>query len=393
MIVFIIGGTGVLSTDIVKECLSHGDTLYVLNRGRNRQDIEYGKNYHQIVCDIRNKDGVRQIIAGKRFDVVIDFLSYTPEQLSQTYEIFAPLCKQYIFISSCCVYRRSVVDGVITEQSYKPNTVLSYGLNKYNCEERLKQLAKDAQCKYTIVRPYITYGDTRIPFGLSPLERYHWTLIGRILADKPFFIWDGGTNRCSLLHSSDFAKIFHYILLNPKAYNEDVNLTNNTFVKWIDVLEIIYDYLKRSKNGIISIRKEEISQHLPEFKESLMGDRSLEAVFDITKLYDIVPESRQLLEESKTLREGIIQTIESYKLHNYYKGIDYRYDARVDRMLVKYVLKSQKDKIRFVDYLNYNKRRDIITYILYRYFPMWFIGIVRRLKKSNYSAPLLKISR
>lgn len=381
MKIFIIGGTGVLSSDIVAECLSHGDTLYVLNRGRNKSCINDSKKFHQIVCDIRNKEEVKRKIIGMSFDVVVDFLSFTPDQLNQTFNIFAPICKQYIFISSCCVFRRSHDDGVITEQSYKPNTLLSYGLNKYNCEEELKHISKKFQSKYTIVRPYITYGDTRIPFGLSPLERYHWTLIGRILSRKPFFIWDGGLSKCSLLHTSDFAKIFYHLLLNKKAYDEDINLTNNTVCKWIDVLDVLYDYLGKSKEDIISIPKEEIIMCLPEFKESLLWDRALDAEFNNSKLYDIVPEAKKILESSKTLKEGIAQTVEAYKKNGYYKGIDFRYDARIDRMLVKYANPNQKKRIVFVDYLNEGKMKNKATYVIYRYSSDCCIDFYKTIKR------------
>ena len=157
MKIFIIGGTGVLSSDIVAECLSHGDTLYVLNRGRNKSCINDSKKFHQIVCDIRNKEEVKRKIIGMSFDVVVDFLSFSPDQLNQTFNIFAPICKQYIFISSCCVFRRSHDDGVITEQSYKPNTLLSYGLNKYNCEEELK-LSLDANRKNIVKKTFFYLG-------------------------------------------------------------------------------------------------------------------------------------------------------------------------------------------------------------------------------------------
>lgn len=380
MKIFIIGGTGVLSTDVVKECLRQKDELYVLNRGHNKQEFD-GQSIHTIVADIRDVNDVRKKISNIHYDVVVDFLSYQPDQLESTFKLFGSKCRQYIFISSCCVFRRSEEDGIIKEESYKPNTILSYGYNKYQCELKLRELSSKCSCEFTIVRPYITYGDTRIPFGLTPRERYHWTIIGRILEGKPFFIWDEGENLCSLLHTTDFAKIFHKLLLNKKAFGEDVNLTGNKTCRWIDMLTILYEAIGKDANDIISVRKELIIEIVPEFQESLLGDRSLNAVFDTTKLFDIVPEAKKILNAPVSLEDGIRRTIESYKANNYYRGIDYSYDAKIDRLLAKNLRNGDKrlKKLHYTDYLHEGSIKNLLIYIKYRYFSKRFRANIKRL--------------
>ena len=59
--------------------------------------------------------------------------------------------------------------------------------------------------KYTVIRPCVTYGDTRIPYGISPQYGYHWTLAARILNNKPIIRWNGGINRCNMMRVEDFA--------------------------------------------------------------------------------------------------------------------------------------------------------------------------------------------
>lgn len=382
MRILIIGGTGVLSTDIVKECLLHGDTVYVINRGHNQTAEE--ARYHQITCDIRDTPSVTKKIGNLRFDVVADFLSYNSSQLNNTYRIFAPRCKQFVFISSCCVFRRSSEDGVICEESYKPNKVFSYGYDKYLCEQKLQELSKDFECKYTIVRPYITYGDTRVPFGLSPRERYHWTIVGRILADKPFFIWDEGENMCTLLHTIDFAKIFYLLLLNPKAYNQDVNLTGSKACKWIDVLKTLYHLLGKEEKHIVNIPKDYIAQEMPRFKELLLGDRSLNAVFDNRKLLNIVPEAKQILEDSISLGEGLARTIMSYKDNGFYGGIDYKYDAQIDRLIASFLPPSddRRKKLGYVDFLGNSSRKNFFRYLQYRYLTSTQNALIEKIERK-----------
>lgn len=383
MKILLLGGTGVLSKDIALHILSQGDNVYLLNRGNNRKDIPQHDKCHLIIGNIRDTEGIKRLMKDQDFDVVVDFLSFNSTHLQNTYGIFASKCKQYIFISSCCVFRRSEEDGVISENSPKPNTKLPYSIEKYDCEVLLKEISKFYPCKFTIVRPYITYGETRIPYGLSPLERYHWTLIGRILSGKPFFMWNDGSNRCSLLNTKDFAKIFYQLLLNSKAFNEDINITSNSNYTWKQVIEELYKILGSDVNNVVYIPQDDIVKQLPEYKESLLGDRSLNGIFDNSKLLMIAPKAKSILDNSITLHDGLVSTIDSYKQNNYYRGIDYRYDARIDRMLSRYIKTNDKRRkcIRFVDYLGNARKKDIAIYLFFRYSSDWLIDVLRKFKK------------
>lgn len=382
MEILLIGGTGVLSKDITLYCLSQGDKVFLLNRGNNKKDIPKHDKCHLIIGNIRNTEGIKTLMKDQDFDVVVDFLSFNSTHLKNTYEIFAPKCKQYIFISSCCVFRRSEADGVISENSPKPNNKLQYSIEKYECEVLLKEISSLYPCKYTIVRPYITYGETRIPYGLSPLERYHWTLIGRILSGKPFFLWNDGTNRCSLLNTKDFAKILYQLLLNNKAYNEDINITSNIDYSWNQVINELYEILGCDVHNVVYIPQDVIAKQLPEYKESLLGDRSLNGIFDNSKLLMIAPQTKSILENSITLHDGLVSTIDSYKHNSYYRGIDYRYDARVDRMLSRYLKNNDKRRkcIRFIDYLGNASKKDIAIYLFFRYSTDWLLDVLRKFK-------------
>ena len=92
--------------------------------------------------------------------------------------------------------------------------------NKFLCEKYLSTL----QINYTIIRPYVTYGVSRIPFPIIP-EGYHYTLLERILEDKPVILYNEGQAKCTLTTTKDFAEILYKLLLNPKAYGSPV--TNN----------------------------------------------------------------------------------------------------------------------------------------------------------------------
>ena len=362
MKILIIGGSGVLSSDILEECLKNGHTIYALNRGRSRKIMP--KGVIPIVADIRELENFIDKLDNIGFDVIIDFLSLKVEHIKKTYSLLSAFCNQYIFISSACVFRRSPEDGVITEDSLKPNANLTYSREKYECEKWIIQNSRHYACHYTIVRPYITYGDTRIPFGVAPLARYHWTIIGRMLAHKPFFIWDNGENNCTLMHSKDFAFNFVQLMGNPKAFNQDVNLVGDEVHTWNEVLDIIYNSIPAEKN-VVKIPARRLSELLPDYSEYIIGDRSLNAVFDNTKLKLTISCFKQNL----SLSDGIKRTIDYYKSNGYLNGIDYRYDGQIDRMLVKsgYIDRSQLKSLVFMDYLGNATFKDRLIYYAYRY--------------------------
>lgn len=360
MRVLIIGGTGVLSTDVLLECLNKGYDVFALNRGRSNNKLP--KEVNVIITDINRLNESFNEIKQHQYDAVIDFLSINKKQLEKTFTLLSSLCKQYIFISSACVFRRASNDGIIQEDSPKPNSNLAYSIEKYECEQWLKSNSQSFSCAYTIVRPYITYGDTRIPVGVAPLAKYHWTIIGRMLANKPFFLWDKGENRCTLMHTRDFAYNFVQLIGNIKAYNEDFNIVGDEVYTWKEVVEIIYELISKQPL-IVEVPMHKLCYLLPEYSEFIKGDRCLDAIFDNSKLKSVISNYKQNI----SLRSGILQTIDYYKNNNYLCGIDYKYDGLIDRMIAKSQVLGDNKDLSFKDYLGTATIKDRIIYYIARY--------------------------
>lgn len=379
MKILLLGGTGVLSSDVRDFCLSQGDDVYTITRGSHK--VRQQEGLHYIVADIRDLEDVKCKIGGLRFDVIVDFLSYNKSQLHQAFSNLALYCSQYIFISSACVYRRAPEDGRLTENSPKPNGKLLYSQEKFDCENYLFHLSKP-QTNFTIVRPYITYGDTRIPFGIAPLARYHGTIIERIKAGKPFFIWDEGNALCTLLHTADFAKALYHLFGNKMSFNDSVNIVGDEVVKWKDVVDILFEELNADKSNILSVPSNDLATILPEYKESILGDRSLNAVFDNSKLKQLIPGFKQTI----SLREGIKRTLDYYRRNNNLLGYDYRYDARIDYLLNKYLNKDdvRKSKLKYIDYSQNRLLQTRLEYSIYRFLkPSVAEFIIRVLRKTK----------
>ena len=218
MKLLIIGGTGILSTAVVSEAIEQGIDVTVINRGKNKRFNN--PKAETIIADVRNNPAeVEKLLAGRYFDAVIDFIIWTEEQLKLSLSLFSKLASQYIFISSAQAYNTSI-KGVLNEDSEMCQPLWKYSINKHKAEEFLRHYSKKNGINYTIIRPGVNYGSTRIPYGLFPAIGSHWTFVERIKAGKYIPTWNGGNNRLNLTRVEDFAFGLVGLVGNPAAYNE-----------------------------------------------------------------------------------------------------------------------------------------------------------------------------
>lgn len=370
--ILLLGGTGTISYMVMQKALEKGFEVSVLNRGKRGKTLPQSVNL--IICDLKDGEKLNHVMTNKSFDVVVDFFSRIPTDVERIYPILKNCCRQYIFISSSCIYRRAKEDFPIIETSPAPNKDWLYNIQKYDTEQRLIQLFNEAEFQngcYTIVRPYITYDDERVPFGLAPAYKYHRTILERMKNGKPMFLWDLGEAVATLTSVKDFAVALVGLFENPKARNEAFHITSDFSYSWKEILEKLYRKLNVQPN-IVFLPSEKIATEMPNYREMLLGDRRLNAVFDNGKIKDAVPE----LSFSVSLDDGLDGIISYYSNLATY-DYDYMYDAQVDRMLSKVGVKTH-----YIHYQGSAGKR--LEYTLFRYFPfrlaMKFRGIFERFR-------------
>lgn len=359
MKLLLIGGTGVLSSAVVKEALSHGIETTIVNRGKKKQVLPDGVTL--IKADYRDSELMRLKLADQHFDAVIDFICYNKKQIAYSIDLLHDVADQYIFISTTCVYDTRE-PGIKDEESKKVLPDWDYSINKWECECYLKEQADKLCFNYSIVRPCVTYDDTRIPYGVMPLYGYHWTLCARILNGKPVLRWGSGKNRWNMMRVEDFAVGVVGIVGNKQAYGEAFNLSGDTPYSWNDVLSVLAKELGKDP-VVFDVTTEEYQACYPDRKGEIAG-RSLDAIVSNDKIKAFVPDYRT----TYTLDTGLKKTIEAYRKDNYQLGIDWKFDAATDRIIK--VLSKQKGispdiyNLGFVDYLGTATRADRKAYWL-----------------------------
>ena len=109
-----IGGTGIISTAIVKRLVNELDwEVWVINRG-NRSEV-LPKEVHTIKADINDEEDVLTKLGNLSFDTVCEFIGFTVPQVERDFRLFAGRTKQYIFTSSASAYHKPAASYIITE--------------------------------------------------------------------------------------------------------------------------------------------------------------------------------------------------------------------------------------------------------------------------------------
>lgn len=400
MKILLIGGTGVLSSEVMNCSVAGGHDVFVVNRG-NRRDI-IPDNVHLLQADINDSVSVKKLIKGRHFDIVVDFLCYKKEQVEKNIPLFANSCNHYIYISSCAVYDINARRAKYDEDSPLINLLWQYSVDKVECEKTVSILCNKHELKYTIVRPAVTYGNTRIPYGIAPPYGYHWTLVERILNNKPILLWDQGLNAMNIMRVEDFAKGFLALYGNVQAYGQVFNITGNEYVKWVDVINALGELLGKS---IIfaNVPKEFLADEMPNRRGEILGGRGVSLMADNAKIKHIAPEMSTTI----SLKEGLAKTLDYYRKHNFLCGIDYSFDANMDRIVNKYYERNDPHKLKafkliYIDYFKTKRLSNWIIYLINRHsdyflvrqvvqFQEFLVGHVGRLSVSRIKKVFVKL--
>ncbi|WP_308113568.1 SDR family oxidoreductase [Arthrobacter sp. ISL-30] len=291
-----IGGTGVISAAAAERAVELGHRLTVLNRGvSSERQIPAGVEVLQ--ADVRNPTEVREVLRGREFDAVADFISFTPDHVAAAVEQFSGRTGQYVFISSASAYQKPPARLPILESTPLRNPYWKYSQDKIACEELLFRAYREDAFPVTVVRPSHTYDRTRIALLGG------WTDIHRMREGLPVLVHGDGTSLWTLTHTEDFAKAFVGILGRPQAVGESYTITSDEYLPWDQVYRLFARAAGVSEPELVHVASETIAAHDPELGAGLLGDRSHSVVFDNSKIKSLVPDYRAGIPFSDGARE------------------------------------------------------------------------------------------
>ncbi|WP_046014339.1 SDR family oxidoreductase [Microbacterium sp. SA39] len=321
--ILFIGGTGIISSESVSRALDAGHDVSVLNRGTTGiRSLPDGAR--SIVADITDPDATRSALdaAGGDFDVVADFLSFTPEHVQANVDRFDGRVGQYVFISSASAYQKPPARLPVIESTPLRNPHWQYSRDKIACEDLLVAAYREREFPATIVRPSHTYDRTLLP------TLGQWTDVARMRAGKPVVVHGDGTTQWTLTHSRDFAVAFVGLLGHPAAVGDVFHITGDHAPTW----DQIYRWIGAAAGvepELVHVASDTIAAVEPSWAGGLLGDRTHSMVFDNSKVKALVPEFRTTV----TFDRGAEEIIDWYDAHPERQIVDEEADAVFERLL------------------------------------------------------------
>lgn len=279
MKILIIGGMGIIGGAVTEAAIERGCEVTVLSR-RNPtgkwKDISA-----RFIQGNWYDDALAERIVSEGFDVVIDTVVFDETQIERSARIVNGHCTQFIYISTDSVYPHP--GSEVTEDAYIDKDAVKwiYGINKYKAEVYLKGHSSEYSFYWTVIRPTITFGDTRIPVGFSS-RRNTCNLIDRLVNGKPVLRFEDQGSKHAICHVSVFGAAVAGLLLNDKASGQCYHISDNkayTFDEVFGALEQILGV----KGRYVHLSADTVS-NIPWVYEDMIYDKDSEFTLDNSKI-------------------------------------------------------------------------------------------------------------
>jgi nucleoside-diphosphate-sugar epimerase len=327
MRILFIGGTGIISTACTALAAKRGLDVTLLSRGQHASQLPPGVK--TLLADV-NDPAVLQKLERESFDVVVDWIAFTPADIERDLKLFRGRTRQFVFISSTSAYQKPQTHYLMTESTPLANPYWDYSRNKIACEERLMKAYRDEGFPVTIVRPSLTYGDTQIPLVLNSWQQ-PYTAVDRMIRGQKMIVPGDGSSLWVVTHNTDFAKGLVGLLGHQQAMGHAFHITSDEVLTWDQLFRIVGAAVGVEPQ-LVHIPSDFIAACVPEKEGTLTGDKSVSVVFDNTKIKRFVPGYCA----TTTFAEGIRRSLAWFNADPSRKQIDHQVNATTDKLISAY---------------------------------------------------------
>ena len=327
MKILFIGGSGVISRAVAQAAVAAGHDLWLLNRGQ-RRPVDGTRS---LVADIADVEGTRAALRGHTWDVVVQWIAFVPADIRRDLALFRDSARQYIFISSASVYQKPLAHYLITESTPLANPYWDYARQKIACEQELLAAHQTTGFRGVIVRPSLTYGEDQVPLVLNAWNR-SWTAVDRMRRSVPVIIPGDGNSLWTITHNTDFAQGLLGLFGHPGTPGEAFHLTSDEVLTWNHIFQHVAAAAGVAAPRFLHIPSDFLIACVPAVEGTLLGDKTVSAVFDNSKIKRFVPGFA-----AKTrFADGIRRTIAWFDADPARQQVDAATNARWDKLAAAY---------------------------------------------------------
>jgi len=322
--VLLLGGTGAIGVYLSKALVRKGFEVMVTSR----KDRSFSDGITCVNGDARNTSFLAETLHRLHPDAVVDFMIYSTHEFLDRRDLLLAGTSHYLFLSSYTVFANS---PVITEESPRLLDTIQndaflrsddYPLRKARCENLLRE---SLHKNWTIVRPGITYSQSRFQFGCLEAD----TVCYRSFQGKPVVIpAELLDRRTTLTWAGDVGEMISRLIFKEAAMRQTYNVTTSENHSWREVADIYA--------GLIGLTYKEIP--LEQYclicgDAPVLYDRMYDRVLDNSKILKV---TGMVSSELKVLREGLACELERFKANPSYEKFSYSQNGLMDRLCGTY---------------------------------------------------------
>jgi nucleoside-diphosphate-sugar epimerase len=232
MNVLVIGGTGFLSSAIVRQLLEAGHEVTIFTRGQRAVP----EGVKVITGDRREHAGFAERLAGSRYDAVVDCICYRLEDGEADVRAFADSGAHLLMISTDFVYGPERTLPMNEETPRRAMNV--YGRGKVDCEEALFAACREGRLAATVLRPPHIMGPGS-QLGSGSLQGRDPMLLDRLRQGAPVILLDDGALLLEPVVHDDVGRACVAALGKPQTFGEAYNVAGPDVVTTRRYYELI----------------------------------------------------------------------------------------------------------------------------------------------------------
>ena len=277
----IVGGTGNISTSIVRLLIDQRHEVVCFNRG---ETAALHPAARLIRGDRRDRAAFEQAMQAEKFDAAIDMLCFSREDAESSYRAFRG-AGYFVHCSTVCTYGIQY-DWFPAAEDHPLRPISDYARGKVAADAFYLEAHYRAGFPVIIMKPSTTYGPQQ---GLVRQIAWDFSWIDRIRKGQPIVVCGDGNALHQHLHVDDAALAFAGVIGKPQCVGQTYNVVRRGFITWADYHRLAMKVLGREVE-LIGIPLADLrALHVPDFDicEEIFAHH---VYYSAEKLFRDVPE-------------------------------------------------------------------------------------------------------
>jgi nucleoside-diphosphate-sugar epimerase len=301
MRVGIVGGTGNISTSVVRLLLERGHDVTCITRGASGSLPDGARH---LPGDRHDLDWFVPAVQREGFDAAIDFIGFTPAHGAASLEAFRDV--GHFIQTSTVTTVGETADWLPITEDHPLRPAVPYASEKVALDRLYQAAYFDRGFPATIVKPSTTYGRKRVVRQVGIDTRW----IRRIREGRPILRVGEGTALHHLLHVDDAALGFVGVLERDSTIGETYFLVHPRPMQWTDIHRVAMEVIGREVEQI-GVSADTLFALDPQRFLMVPGVFAKNLMYSAAKLQRDVPE----FQPAVSLRDGLADAFEYLEAH------------------------------------------------------------------------------